>query len=300
MTASTINILASSIPADLLPALHIGGRTSNLDEDGFDAGVQRFLLRYRSLNFGWHYAQVCADNPGRMHVMNSYLPSDDSVVFRAYLHHRFGYQYPDISAAKALLTPAMSTTRAMVEGLLVASDMTLARCATLTGLPLEVIRAYEKLFFNVIDRRKDIAYMQHVVYPHGRLVEMVEGYLFNTPLGDIIRRAGYTNGADDVVYLLGGAPDAVNALEQSGDTRRLEALIMSMGAVIARNGGLHQPGLPGINHARQLITAGKLGGSQTDEHPMSSDMQGTLMDEVRTLQRPASMRKPRPAVPIDV
>jgi hypothetical protein len=289
VTASTIHTLASSIPDDLLPTLKLGGKTSNLEEDGFDAGVQRFLLRYRSLDFGWHYSLTAARNPDRVHVMNSCMAADDSVVFRAYLHNRFGYDYQDISAAKALLTPAMHATRVMLEGLLVSSNMTLTKCATMTGLPLEAVRAFEKLFFNVLDRRKDIAYMQHVVYPHGRLVEMVEGYLFNTPLGDIIRRSGYSNGTEDVMFLLGTAPDAVNALEQASDTRRLEALIMSMGAVIARNGGLHQPGLPGISHARQLITAGKLGGTQTDEHPMSSDMQGTLMQEVKSYRKPASM-----------
>lgn len=281
MTAATIHLLAKTIPDRLMPTLQIGGRTSNFEGGGLDPDTQRFLLQYRSLNFGWQYAQTAARHPDEVPVLASYLSCGDQVVFRAYLYHRFGYAYEDISGAKALLTSTMSSTRAMLEGLLICSDATLENSASRCGLPLPVVRAYEKLFFNILDRKEDISFIQHVVYPHGRMIEMVDGYLFSTPLGDIIRRAGYTNGANDVRYLMGAAPDAVAALEQAGDSRKLESLILSLGMVMARNGGLHQPGLPGVSHARQIITAGKLGGNEADEHPLSSDMQSVLLNEVK-------------------
>lgn len=281
MTAATIHKLASVIPDELMPLLQVGGRTSNFGSDGMDPDVQRFLLRYRSLNFGWQYAQVAAQNPNSIPFMASYLLPRDQVIFRAYLHNRFGYRYDDIAGAKALLTPPMASTRAMLEGLLVCSDADVAKTAMRSKLPLDVVQAYEKLFFNILDRRDDVSFMQHVVYPHGRMVEMVDGYLFTTPLGDLMRRAGYTNGAADVQYLMGSSPDAVSAMEAAGDSRKLESLILSLGMVLARNGGLHQPGLPGVGHARQIITAGKLGGSESDEHPLDSDMQSVLLREVK-------------------
>jgi hypothetical protein len=37
--------------------------------------------------------------------------------------------------------------------------------------------AYEKLFFNVLDRKKDHSYIASVVYPEGRLVEAAEDYI---------------------------------------------------------------------------------------------------------------------------
>lgn len=288
MTAATIRILAQAIPDDLVPKLSLGGRTSNTI-GRFDPDTQRFLLQYRSLNFGWQYAMLAARHPKRIPVIGSCLTDSDKIVFRAYLHMRFGYTYQDISAAKALLSPLMHTTRSLIEGLLVSSDATLANVAARSGVPLDVVLAYEKLFFNVLDRKTDISFMQHVVYPHGRLVEMVEGYLFNTPMADIIKRAGYTNGAQDVMYLMGAAPDAVAALEQAGDSKKLESLIMSMGLVMARNGGLHQPGLPGVGHARQLITAGKLGGTQDDDSPLGTDAQSLLLREVKMFGRPTVM-----------
>lgn len=288
MTADTIHTLSASIPDDLLRETRPGGRAANVPGMGFDPDVYRFVSLYRMTDFGWKYASTAAHNNGRMHLQSSQLLGDDEVIFRAYLFVRFPkeFPYPDIKGALALTTPAMATTRILLQGLLLSRDASVLSVAQDSGLDLGVVLAFEKLFFNVLDRKNDVSYLQSIVYPHGRLVELTEGYLRTTPLGPMIMRAGYNNGAAHVKFMLGTSNSALDALLRSTDPKQLEQLMMTYGFILAHNGGINQTALPGIAHARHLLTASKLGGQDAESMPLDDDLAGTLKTEALRIGGP--------------
>jgi hypothetical protein len=286
MTAETIHTLARSIPDKLMPQGLLGGRTATSPYYGYDPDVHRFIATYRDVDFGWKFC--CTAALHKLPFASSVLRGDDEVLWRAYLFCRDPKLYPsqDIKMAIGLASDYMRSTRQALHGFLLASDGNAVTAAADLGLPVDAVRAYEKLFFNVIDRKNDLAYIQSIVYPHGRLVELVEGYLQNEDIGAVIRRAGYNSGRDDVRFLIGSASSAVDALSRTQNPKQLENLMMAFAMVIARNGGLGQ-GITAMNNARQLLTAGKIGGETTAD-VLSGNISESIKPELqrwRSVQR---------------
>lgn len=148
---------------------------------------------------------------------------------------------------------------------------------------MDTVKAFEKLFFNVLDRKSDVAYLQHIIYPHGRLVELMDNCMRTTDLGMLIRRAGYNNGTTDVLYLMGANSNAVSALSNADSPRALEQMMMSFAYIMARNGAINQSNTSAIANAKALMTAGKLGGQDTDTRPVDDDMASVLRNEMIAL-----------------
>lgn len=294
MTAEVIQILSATIPQDLFGNFHTGGRSASNPEWGEHEDVLRFIALYRDMEFGWHYARTAAAH--NLPVAGAALHGDDEILYRAYLFCRDPRRFrsPDIAAALALATGAMQTTRLTLDGMLLAADATAASVAAKMGLPVEGVAAYERLFFNVIDRKRDLAYLQHIVYPHGRMVEMVAGYFENAATHDIIKRAGFNNGPDQVMYLMGASNSAVDALSKAAP-KQLEELMMSYALLLAQNGALNHAHLGGMSSARQLLTAGKLGGEQLDDRPLDEDFSAVLRREVMLHAGPVRPSQRQPA-----
>ena len=278
MTAETIYELAKTIPDSIMPQGKLGGRMATSPYFGYDADVHRFVATYRDVDFGWNFCRTVAKH--ELPFTSGILRRDDEVLWRAYLFCRDPKMYnaPDIKMAIGIASNEMRATRQALQGLLLASDSTAVTAAADMQLPVDAVRAYEKLFFNVLDRRLDLAYIQSVVYPHGRLVELVDGYMQNEDIGAIVRRAGYNSGRDDVRGLMGASTSAVDALTKVQNPKQLENLMMAFAMFIARNGGLSQ-NLPAMNTARQLLTAGKIGGEVTGE-VLSTDISQNLRGEL--------------------
>jgi hypothetical protein len=287
VTAETIAILAGSLPDHVIRDSGFGGRVEFEPTWGYNADVQRFISAYRDMDFGWRYVRALVSN--KLPFLGAPLHGDDEVLFRAYLFCRDPKRYksPDIELALALAMGQMTSSRATVEGLLLSADSSLKVVAKTTGMPVEAIQAFERLFFNVVDRREDTMYLQSIVYPHGRMVELVEGYLENTSLCDLIRRAGYNNGAADVLYLMGASSSALDAIAQASSPKQLESLMMAYGYMLARNGGMNQARGAGLNNAKALLTAGKLGGETIDDTPMEANMSTVLKNEMMRWAQPA-------------
>lgn len=288
MTAETIAILADSLPDHVIRDSGFGGRVEFEPTWGYNAGVQRFIAAYRDMDFGWRYVRALVTN--KLPFMGAPLNGDDEVLFRAYLFCRDPKRYksPDIELALALAMGQMTASRATVEGLLLAADSSLKAVAKTTGMPVEAIQAFERLFFNVVDRKEDTMYLQSIVYPHGRMVELVEGYMETTGLRELIRRAGYNNGAADVLYLMGASSSALDAMAQAVAPKQLESLMMAYGYVLARNGGMNQSRGAGLNNAKALLTAGKLGGETIDDSPMDVNVSAVLKAEMMRYAQPAA------------
>lgn len=288
MTADTISILATILPDHVISMSGFGGRTSFNPEWGYSSSVQRFISAYRDMDFGWRYVRALVQH--RLPFHGAVIEGDDEVLFRAYMFCRDPKRYPspDVELALALSLGQMRASRVTVEGMLLSQGATVVDVANELKLPAEAILAYERLFFNVIDRKDDTAYLQSIVYPHGRMVEMVEGYFENADLNQLIRRAGYNNGKEDVMYLMGASSSALDAMLQTSNTKQMESLMMTYGYMLARNGGLNQLRTPGVNNARALLTAGKLGGETLDNTPLTQDLSATLKEEMMRYARPVA------------
>jgi hypothetical protein len=215
------------------------------------------------------------------------IVGDDEMLFRAYMYRANGAKYGTeaVRGAVALTTPYLANTCASVQGLLLAPGADAQSVANLVGLSRDIVAAYEKLFFNVLDRKDDLQYLQRIVYPHGRMVELMDNYLQRETMGALARRAGFNNGAADVLFFMGASNSALDALLQAASAKQLESMMMAFGLLLARNGGLNQASLPALSNARQLLTAGKLGGEVNQDQALSTDLSETLRREISQYAR---------------
>lgn len=250
-----------------------------------DPAIERFVMAYKCPDIGW---SVLQDYIHEKRVLPIGLLGDDQWLLRALLCARGKVR--DLAVLKAV---AIGTDRRfrrdaeLFKALLLVEGVTAGDVAEHLNVERDIVACFEKLFFNVLDRRLDNLYLRHIVYPDGRLVEMFDAYLRNEPLGRLLLRAGFNNGAEDVMFLAGAnRVDMVKAIA-SGDNvaRKLEALFMANGYVVARNGGLNQSDARGLLDAKALIAAAKQGGQeQDDENPVMS-VGASLYNEMRVVAK---------------
>jgi hypothetical protein len=167
----------------------------------------------------------------------------------------------------------MSRDNEAIRALLVSEDIDYKYISRRTSLSEDTIKAYERLFFNIVDRKQDHMFIKNVVYPDGRMVEMFDDYLKNEDLGKILLRTGYNNGAEHVLHFAGFKSGLVHSLANGNDMpSQLEALFMANGYLLARNGWLNQrANAVGLHNARNILQAAKQGGV---EEPKSSPFTG--------------------------
>lgn len=289
MTAATISALLEYIPSDALLS-QLGSRVQSPCFSP-DADAVRFTQLYSAPDFGWTFCRLIYEQnipfPGGLCFAR------DEVLFRAYLHliNPKLYRARDIQAALAIRCEALNSMRVTLEGLLLARGATTESVAILCNLPPEVVNAYERLFFNVLDRRTDVLYLQQLIYPHGRLVEMLEGYFERESLGNLVRRAGFNNGPGDVMFFMGASESAIEALHSANTAQQYERMVMAFGYMIARNGGVSQRGATAVQNARALVQAGKLGGDTSGKGAISEGLSRSLDLELQRYARPAQQMR---------
>lgn len=212
---------------------------------------------HKNLQFGWEFAQQVTLDPD--FVFPSILHGDDLYVWRAYKYLQ-GFQDPVIDSVLSLTLPKNKTLKDQINALLITKDVTHQFVASKLNLDLQMIIAYEKLFFNVIDRKKDHSYIASVVYPEGRLVEAAENYIENTGLSDILLRAGFTRGANHVLYAGGYRDNPFSGEDAAQTAEKLDKIFLADGCLYATMGWANQRNnaRPIIN-AKQSIIAGKMG-----------------------------------------
>ena len=227
------------------------------------ADIVHFAQCYKNLKFGWDFARIMAEHaeipfPALVH-------GEDVVVWRAYKFIRDGRADFAVEGALAIETlDCWKALRGQIRSLLIANDVTIDFVATKLGLNSDVVRAYEKLFFNVLDRKSDHAFISGVVFPKGRLVEAFENYLQETDLDDLMLRAGYTHGVKHVLYAAGLGKHPFAGIDAATGAADLDAMFMADGCLYAGMGWMHQSrnAMP-ITNARLSMQAGKMGGENT-------------------------------------
>lgn len=242
---------------------------------GLDATQQQkaaFLMNYNDLAAGWKAAGMFAQAHEKLPV---YLTADDLWVWRAYLVRCNPELYADkhIAQALALTHPDMEHERCTIQALLLAEDASMEDIAKLTGFEKDTLVAYEKLFYNIRDRKEDYAFMAKHVYPHGRLEELYDHYLRNTTFGDLLRRTGYNCGKDYVTFMAGMRSKLLQDMSAGDMAVRLERIVMANGFVLASSGFINQRSdAQGLRSAQSMITAAKAGGNESQEQSGFDDV----------------------------
>lgn len=221
------------------------------------ADIMHYAECHRNLQFGWDFAEDMANKADV--PFPACLQGDDLYVWRAYQYIK-GADDPVIAGAVALNSEGHKNIRNQVKALLVSEDVTHEFVAHCLNISLEVIKAFEKLFFNVIDRKHDHAFIANVVFPQGRMVEAMENYLEETGIGDLMMRTGLTNGKEFVLYAAGLGAHPFGDLDAVKGAERMDKQFMTDGLFFALSGWQHQRrnAMPILN-ARLSMQASKMG-----------------------------------------
>lgn len=280
MRAPTIAKLAmyrprSSSVAGLYACDNIGGLSPDQA-----AEIMHYAECHKDLQFGWHLAQDLAENNI---PFPAFLRGEDLYVWRAYNFIR-GAEDPIIAGAVALTCKGNKQTANTMKALLIAEDVTCQYVADKLNIDVKVVTAYEKLFFNVLDRKKDRAYIASIVYPEGRIKEVMEDYLENTGVGELMLRAGHTQGVAHVLYAAGIEGNPFSKVDVAEGAETMDKRFMAEGLIYAGLGLLNQRknAMP-IHNARLSLQAGKMGKA---EQPGTSTLFGfgdVLREELITV-----------------
>lgn len=244
--------------------------------------VEHYLSCYKNLRFGWDLVSDLVQNG---EPFPSIVDSDDNWLWRAYLYLQ-GYYDPSIAGAISITLASNRRTRDLLHALFVDKGTDMATVAKMSNIPIGIVFAYEKLFYNIMDRRTDTKFLAEIVYPDTRLVELFEPYMKEEAFGNLLQRMGFNSGTNELMYFMGQADNPFDLLHGHESANRLEALIMSQGYLYARSGFANQRSNAQMLHRSQaLLTAAKQAGSDTEEQSAFQAVGSALYDEFSRIKR---------------
>ena len=265
----------------------------SVGEEDSDPELDRFLMAYKDLGFGWHFVKTLADN--ELLFPATAYDQQDRYLWRAYLYNtnRQKYRDPDILEALSLTRndTLSAYRRAVINALLVVEDITTEKIVkALRGSISEGgVEAYATCFFDIRGRKEDAVLLASMIYPNGRYVEFVKDSLETEAFAQLLLRAGYNNGVDDVLAMAGVRTDYMNRCQTTDSAKRLETMIMSLGYLLARNGGISTTS-PAMHSAKALIAAAKQGGSDGTTAPFTASLGRAMMDELEKMSNSFSSK----------
>lgn len=294
MNYKTISTLLEYLPEDeeFATSNFFGGSTSSLTHGVLDQASVRFIIAYKDLSLGWKSAQLLSNSDISFPC---FLQGDDLWLFKAYLYCIDSKKFFNraVAEARGLASNHMSRDNETIRALLISDDVDYKYIARRTSLSEDTVKAYERLFFNIVDRKQDYMFIKNVVYPDGRMVEMFDDYLKNEDLGKILMRTGYNNGAEHVLHFAGFKSGLVHSLASGNDMpAQLESLFMANGYLLARNGWINQrANAVGLHNARNILQAAKQGGVEEQKPSPFTGVADILSAEMlNNLQVDASVR----------
>jgi hypothetical protein len=183
----------------------------------------------------------------------------------------------------------MQSIQTTLHAMLVHPEADMDKISRQMMIPKDVLQCYEKLFFNVLDRRTECAWLASVVFPNTRLVEVFADYAKKTGMGSLLMRSGYTLNVTETAYWAGLPNDLMETYKNSGEMAgKFEAVMMASGYITAKLGMLNQSShvaAAGIGHARNLLAAAKQGGQTTGDNDPLEGLSKTLSDEINLVKR---------------
>ena len=249
------------------------------------------------VKFGWHLilALVDAKKPLDPNIHEDFLR-------QAYRVENDGCRDPVIIGALALRHPMRKLIADGLEALLL-TDMSLEDISESTGRPLDVIRVYEQLFFNVRDRREDYQFIANHLYPEGKLIEMAKDYHLHEDPGMIVKRAGWKGNIDDVKILLSLMPEKQTDFNLAQDRTNFESRIMYEANNQARFGFINQQTRI-QRDAKNLLASSKIAGEDqakgADQSGLTASLGEAMLADIMRIADSAAKQVPVPPAPIDV
>ena len=191
MTFERIQELAQYLPEDSEYCNEILGHTKQI------TAVNKFIRSYKDVAFAYHFIKTLVDT-------NKPLPAfvDEPELYDAYQFLRYNAYKPNVIFAISLTHPSNKSMEDVIKAFLI-TDEPYNKLANITGIPEEVLRLYEKLFFNVRDRKQEALFIANTVYPNTRMVELMDNYTRNEDFGKMLMRSAYNNGIEDAMYFSG-------------------------------------------------------------------------------------------------
>ena len=253
MTFERIQELAQYIPDDSAYCNEILGHTKQLTT------INKFIRSYKDVAFAYHFLKTLVDN-------NKTLPAsvDEPELYATYQFLRYNAYKPDVVFAISLTHPSNKNLEDVIKAFLI-TDESLDKLQVSTGIPASVLNLYEKLFFNVRDRKSEALWLANLVYPNTRMVEVMDNYTKNEDFGKLLMRSAYNNGLEDVMYFSGLKIESFVNSDSTLATdmaKKLETCIMANAYFLSRNGFLNSKST-GIGHAKGLLIAARQSGMDT-------------------------------------
>jgi len=271
MTRDDIYTLSQLIPRDT--GFFSGSPFQILAEDDVSFETEKFARCYSNPAFGWHIIKLYADSGEPFPIDKSLalldLPEYD-VLREAYWFQRDGKGCDDLIYAVSIDRSMSPYFKNVLKSCLLVEDILADEISAKTGIPENVIKIYEKLFFNVWDRLEDQLYIASLVTPEGIANELDPNYALRASYIDLLKRAGYRNGINDVLSLAG-----LRGYTMTGSTQALvaefENKLMANAVFLSNIGMLNTRNQVGISNAKNLLAAAKHGG---DTDMTNSDLLG--------------------------
>lgn len=293
MNADHIRRLCRFIPADEvnLSRNHYW-RMTGVQTDDADPDLDRFIMAYKDLGFGWHFVKMLVDN--RLPFPACAYTNESRFLWRSYLYllNKQRHRDPAVLEAVALTRndPSCAYKRTVINALLMVEDIEYPAIAKALrkSISPEGVEAYATCFYDIAGRKEDLALLASIVYPHGRYAEFVKDSFDSEAFSQLLLRAGFNNGVDDVLAMAGIRTDYMSRCQTTDAAKRLETLIMSLGFLVARNGGIASTG-PALYNARSLIAAAKQGGNEGVTSPFNGSMGRKMIDELEKMAAGFSM-----------
>lgn len=218
--------------------------------------------------FGWLFVKSFLDTGQRM-------PPEvhESDLVRAYGFGRYDFMDQAVVGALELEHGSNWQRRVILKCLLLMEDCRFEKISQLMLLPEEVVAMYESLFWNVRDQVKDRIYVNMLVYPNSRQVELAPRYALEEDPASIALRASRNNDIKTTLAWL-GIDEFASEFGSESHAKAFEARILSTGNFLAKLGFLHQADVIAIQSARSVLNSIKLGGGEQKDDDSRRGLSG--------------------------
>ena len=213
----------------------------------------------------------------------------DLNVRRAYFYLRGARDEPVAVAHGIRTSLAYGNTRAVLQGLLCAPDISIEGIASWLGLAPEVVRLFEGLFFNV--RGRAAAFAMNQIFPQSRIGAVAEAEKGYDEVDLMLMRVGRDYGWKEVARLAGLIP--LEDATESPDTllADMEKTIAANARMLTRAGHLNRKDSPGIRQGKALMLRPKpeAARQQTDDDRVglgSFGMRAAVLEHFRRISEP--------------
>lgn len=263
MTAKTIKRLLGYLPPDRKRLIRFGAKHAEVEKMPESMLFQQEVaFAYKCLDFGWKYIQEVLRSGIKFPPI---LTGPDLWLWRTYIMIKTSRKDGNILAALQLAGIHNSldeSKKTIVDALLVAPGMTVDKCARSVSMSTAAVQAYEKLFFDIRDRKVDNTFLTTMLYPQTRMIEMRDDYSECVSLRDLMLRTGYKRGEEYVKFFAGMTDDLMTSFASGQAATQFESMVMAMGLIMTDVGMMNSyKHSRSINYATRLTQAAKQGGS---------------------------------------